>query len=101
VPIALPGVSPALVLSVVVGLFHASLYLVIRGQLRPHVIVVVPAAVAGAWVGQALGARLGDAVRIGDFSLLWASLSSWAGIGIVVGASLLIPPRPNGEDANR
>jgi hypothetical protein len=99
-PLGLPGLAPALVLSVVVGVFHASLYLTLRGRLRPHVLLVYPAAIVGAWVGQAVGSRLGDALRLGDYSIVWASLVAWAGIGLVVGASMLLPSRPRGEDTD-
>jgi hypothetical protein len=83
-------IGPALVLSVVIGLFHASLYVLIRGTLRVHLVLVLPAAIAGAWVGQAIGSRLGDPVRLGDFSLLWASALAWAAILLVAGASSLV-----------
>jgi hypothetical protein len=83
-------IGPAIVLSVVLGLLHTSLYVLIRGTLRTHVVVVLPAAIAGAWLGQAIGARLGDPIRLGDFSLLWASALSWAGILLVAGASGLM-----------
>ena len=34
--------------------------------------------VLGALVGQAIGARVGDPLRIGDYSLIWASIMAWA-----------------------
>jgi hypothetical protein len=83
------AIGPALVLSVVVGLFHTSLYVLIRGRLRAHLLVVLPVAIAGAWLGQAIGGRLGDPIRLGDFSILWASAMSWAGILLVAGVSAL------------
>jgi hypothetical protein len=83
-------IGPALVLSVVVGLFHTSLYILIRGTLRVHLVLVLPAAIAGAWLGQAIGGRLGDPIRLGDFSLLWASALAWGGILLVAGASGLV-----------
>jgi hypothetical protein len=84
------GVGPTLVLSIVLGVFHTCLYVLVRGTLGVHLLLVLPAAIAGAWLGQAVGARLGDPVRIGDFSVLWASALSWAGILLVAGASVLL-----------
>lgn len=86
-------IGPAPVLAVLVGLFHASLYLVITGGARARMLLILPAAVLGAFAGQALGGRLGDPLRIGDFGLLSASIVAWLGIGIVVLVSLLGPSR--------
>lgn len=89
----LPDVSPAVVLSVVVGTFNACLYVVLRGTLRPHVLLVLPAAVAGAYIGQAVGGHFDDPVRMGDYSLLWASAVAWMGIFLAVGVTALLPSR--------
>ena len=89
----IPNVSPAIVLSILVGLFDSCMYLVIRGVLRPHLLVVVPAAIAGAFIGQAVGARVGDPVHVGDFSLIWALVVGWVGILIVVGLASVVPSR--------
>ncbi|HEX5465450.1 MAG TPA: hypothetical protein VFW92_02115 [Candidatus Limnocylindrales bacterium] len=86
-------IGPAPVLAVLVGLFHASVYLLLSGRLRGRMLLVLPAAILGAFAGQALGARLGDPVRIGDFGLLWSSIVAWLGITIVVVVSLLGPAR--------
>ena len=72
-----------------------------RGRLRLHVLLVLPAAVAGAWAGQAIGERLGDPLKLGDHCLLWASALAWVGIIVVAVAATLggRAPRPAGEPA--
>ena len=110
--LAIPAVEPALVLSLLVGALHTCLYVLLRGRLRFHVLLVLPAAIAGAWAGQALGARLGDPVRLGDYSLVWASAFAWIGIVVVsvaaglgaraprVGTEVVAdgdPPGPSGD----
>ena len=88
-----PHVAPAIVLSIIVGLFDSCLYLLIRGVLRPHLLVVIPAAIVGAFIGQAVGGRVGDPVQIGDFSVLWAIVLGWVGIVIVVSLASIVPDR--------
>ena len=88
-----PHVTPAVVLSVLVGLFASSLYLVVRGKLQAHLLVVVPAAIAGAYVGQAVGGRVGDPIQVGDFSLLWASVVSAVAILVVASLASIMPDR--------
>ena len=80
----MPEIGPAPVLAVIVGIFHVALYVLIRGTAGGRLLLLVPAAILGAYAGQALGSRLGDPVRIGDFGLIWASLVAWSGIVIVV-----------------
>jgi hypothetical protein len=75
--------TPGIVLSLLVGAFHTCLYLVIRAQAGRQLLLVLPAAVIGAWAGNALASRLGDALRLGDHGLLWASILAWAGILVV------------------
>jgi hypothetical protein len=87
----LPEIGPALVLSALVGVAHAALYVLLRGSTRGRLPFIVGASVLGAFAGQALGARLGDPLRIGDFGLLWASLVAWAGILTVIIVSVLAP----------
>ena len=73
-------IGPALVLAVLVGVFHTALYVLIRGTAGGRLPLIVVAAVLGAWAGDALGARLGiDLLPIGDFRLLAASV--WPGSG--------------------
>jgi hypothetical protein len=78
--------DPALILSVLVGAFHTCIYVVMRGQLGFRTLAILLGAVLGAIAGQALGARVGDLLTLGDYPLLWASAFAWLGIGIVVGA---------------
>jgi hypothetical protein len=84
-----PAVAPSLLLSVIIGSLHTCLYVLARGRLRLHVVLVLPAAIVGAWAGQALGSRLGDPIRLGDYCLLWASAFAWIGILVVSVASTL------------
>jgi hypothetical protein len=51
------------------------------------------AAFLGALAGQAVGTRLGDPVRIGDFGLVSSSILAWVGIVVVAVASTLGPSR--------
>jgi hypothetical protein len=76
-----------------VGLFHTGIYLLIRGNAGLRLAFVGFAAILGAYAGQALGARLGDPLSIGDFSLVYASLLAWVGILVIVAASLLASAR--------
>lgn len=89
----MPEIGPDPVLAVLVGLFHTGLYLVVRGSAGLRLPFIALAAVLGAYGGQALGARLGDPLSIGDFGLLWASLLAWLGIALIVAASMLSPTR--------
>jgi hypothetical protein len=79
-----PEIGPAVVLAIIVGVFHVALYVLIRGGARGQLPLLVVAAILGAYAGQALGARLGDPVRIGDFGLISSSLMAWLGIGIFI-----------------
>ncbi len=81
-------------LALLVGVFHTSLYLLIRGSGGGQLPIVLLAAVLGAWAGDALAARLGlDLLRIGDFRLVGASLLAWVGIGVVSLVAILGPTR--------
>ncbi len=83
-------IGPSIVLSVVVAAFHVSLYVVIRGRVGARLPLLLVAAFLGAWAGDAIGARLGgDPLRIGDYSLVTASVVAWVGIGIVALVALL------------
>ena len=84
------SLNPALILAILVGVFHASLYVLIRGSAR--LLVIVLAAILGAWAGDALAARLGfDVLMIGDFHLLAASVVAWVGIAIATAVAILGP----------
>jgi hypothetical protein len=86
--------SPAPVLALLVGVFHAALYVLIRGSAGGQLPLIVIAAVLGAWAGDAIGARLGiDLLRIGDFRTVAASIMAWVGIGAVSIVAVLGPTR--------
>jgi len=86
------SLGPAIVLAVLVGGFHAALYVLIRGNAGGRLPIVVIAAILGAWAGDALGDRLGLAVlTIGDFHLVTASIVAWIGIGISSAVAILGP----------
>jgi hypothetical protein len=89
----MPDVSPTAVLAVLVGLFHTGVYLLLRGAAGLRLAFVGLAAILGAYAGQALGARLGDPLAIGDFGLLYASLLAWLGIVIIAAASYVATAR--------
>jgi hypothetical protein len=86
------SLGPALILAVLVGTFHAALYVLIRGNAGGRLPIVVVAAILGAWAGDALGDRLGlEILTIGDFHLLAASIVAWIGIGISSAVAILGP----------
>jgi hypothetical protein len=87
-------VGPAPILAILVGVFHAALFVLIRGTAGGQLPLLIVAAALGAWAGDALGARMGiDLLRIGDFRLVSASLLAWVGIGIVTTVAILGPER--------
>ena len=91
-------IGPALVLAVIVGLFHVSAYVFIRGRAGARFPLLIAAAVLGAWAGDTVGARLSiDPLRIGDFHLVSASVVAWLGIGLVAILAILAPQRPAAE----
>ena len=94
--LTIPAVAPSLLLSVILGALHTCVYVLVRGKLRLHVLLVLPAAIVGAWAGQAVGVRLGDPLRLGDYCLVWASVFAWLGIIVVSVAATLggRSPRP-------
>ena len=86
------SIDPALILAVLVGVFHASLYVVIRGSGGGRLPIIVIAAILGAWAGDALGARLGfDLLTVGNFHLIAASIVAWIGIAISSAMAVLGP----------
>jgi hypothetical protein len=88
------SVGPAEILAVLVGTFHASLYVLIRGSAGGRLPIIVVAAILGAWAGDALGDRLGiDWLAMGDFRLFAASVVAWIGIGISAAVATLGPSR--------
>jgi len=87
-------IGPAPVLALLVGVFHAALYVLIRGTAGGQLPLLVIAAFLGAWAGDEVGTRLGlDLFRIGDFRLFAASLMAWVGIGVVAIVAILGPTR--------
>ena len=86
------SIGPALILAVLVGVFNAALYVLIRGNAGGRLPIIVVAAILGAWAGDALAGRLGvDLLTIGDFHLLGATLVAWVGIGISSAVAILGP----------
>ena len=86
------SIDPALILAVLVGVFHASLYVVLRGSGGGRLPIIVIAAILGAWAGDALGARLGfDLLTVGNFHLIAASIVAWIGIAISSAMAVLVP----------
>lgn len=91
-------IGPAPILAVIVGLFHVSAYVFIRGRAGARLPLLIVAAVLGAWAGDAVGGRLAiDPLRIGDFHLLAASFVAWLAIGLVAILSILVPERSNDD----
>lgn len=87
-------IGPAPILAVIVGLFHVSAYVFIRGRAGARLPLLIVAAVLGAWAGDAVGGRLAiDPLRIGDFHLLAASIVAWLAIGLVAILAILVPER--------
>ena len=88
------SVDPAVILAILVGVFHASVYVLIRGTAGGRLPIIVVAAILGAWAGDALGDRLGVTLfSIGDFRLVAASVLAWVGIGISTAVALLGPSK--------
>jgi hypothetical protein len=87
-------IGPAPLLAILVGIFHVSLFVIVRGSAGGQLPLLILAACLGAWAGDALGSRLGfDLLRIGDFRLVSASVGAWAGIGFVAIIAMLGPER--------
>jgi hypothetical membrane protein len=86
------SLDPALIFAILVGVFHASLYVLLRGSTGGRLPIILLASILGAWAGDALADRLGfDLVTIGDFHLLAASVVAWVGIGISSAVAILGP----------
>jgi hypothetical protein len=87
-------IGPAPILAAIVGLFHVSAYVFIRGRAGARLPLLVVAAVLGAWAGDTVGARMAiDPLRIGEFHLISASFVAWLGIGLVAVLAVLAPER--------
>lgn len=86
------SLEPSLVLSVLVGAFHAAVSVLIRGSAGGRLPLLIVAAILGAWAGDAVMGRLGlDLLTIGDYHLLGASILAWVGIAIVSVVAVLGP----------
>ena len=86
------SIEPSLVLSVLVGIFHAAASVAIRGSAGGRLPALVAAAILGAWAGDAIFGRLGiDLVTLGDYNLVGASIVAWLGIAIVSVIAVLGP----------
>jgi hypothetical protein len=87
-------IGPAPVLALLVGIFHTSLFVLLRGSAGGQLPILLLAAVLGAWAGDAVGSRLGiDILRVGDFRIAAASAVAWLGIGFVSIVAILGPTR--------
>ena len=85
-------VDPALILGVLVGVFNAAVYVLIRGSGAGRLPLIVGASILGAWAGNTLGDRLGISIAsIGDFRLVAASAGAWLGIAVVSVLAVLGP----------
>ncbi len=82
-----------MILAVLVGTLNVALFVVLGGDARGRLPFLLVAAILGAYAGQAIGLRLGDPLRIGDFGLLSSSVVAWAGMIVVVIVSTLGPTR--------
>lgn len=83
-------IGPSIVLSAVLAVLHVSLYVLIRGRTGARLPLLLLAAFLGAWAGDAIGGRLGaDPVRLGDYSVVAASIVAWLGIGVVAVLAIL------------
>lgn len=96
----MPSIAPALVLAVLVGVFVASLYVLVRGRTLSRLPFVVGASVLGAWAGDAAGGLAGiTLLAVGDFRLPAAVIGAAVGIAIVELLSVLVAPKPEGPTA--
>jgi uncharacterized membrane protein YdjX (TVP38/TMEM64 family) len=87
-------IGPSVALAAVLGLFHASAYVFIRGAVGGRLPLLLGAAFLGSWAGDALGSRLGgDPILIGDFHVVAASILAWLAIGVVAILAILAPQR--------
>jgi hypothetical protein len=87
-------IEPSLILSVLVGIFHSALSVVVRGSAGGRLPAIVVAAILGAWAGDAIMDRLGIAIlTIGDYHLVGASIAAWIGIAVVSVVAVLGPIR--------
>jgi len=85
-------IGPALPLSLLLGLVHTAIYVLVRGDAGGRLPLTFLAAVLGSWAGAAVGAQLGVTfLVIGDYALIPASIVAWLGIGFVAIVATLGP----------
>ncbi len=85
-------IGPALPLSLLLGLVHTALYVLIRGNAGGRLPLTYLAAALGSWAGASIGAMAGMTVlAIGDYALIPASIVAWLGIGFVAIVATLGP----------
>jgi hypothetical protein len=95
-------IGPSIVLAAVFAVLHVSLYVLVRGRAGARLPLLLAAAFLGAWAGDTLGGRLGaDPIRIGDFSVVSASVLAWIGIGVVAVLAVLGPTARSDNDRVR
>ena len=88
------SIGPGLLLALLVGLVHTSIYVLIRGESGGRLPLTYLAAALGSWAGAALGAQVGMTfLAIGDFALIPASIVAWLGIAFVAIVATLGPDR--------
>jgi hypothetical protein len=93
-------IGPSVVLSAVLATLHVSLYVLVRGRAGARLPLLLLAAFLGAWAGDAIGGRLGvDPFRLGDYSVVAASVVAWLGIGAVALLAILGSPRNTQPEA--
>jgi hypothetical protein len=93
----MPGIPPSVVLAILVGIFDAALYVLVRGRTLARLPFVVVASILGAWAGDAVGGLAGVSfLQVGDFHLPAAVVGTIVGIGIVEILSVLAAPTPAG-----
>ena len=91
-------IGPAPILAAIVGLFHVSAYVFIRGRAGARLPLLLLAAWLGAWAGDTVGTRLAvDPIRIGEFNVVFASVVAWLAIGLVAILATLVPERAGGR----
>jgi len=88
------SIGPALVMGILVGVFHTSLFVFLRGAADGRLPLLFVGACLGAWAGDVIGGRIGlDLLRVGDFRSAAASVAAWLGIGLVSVLSVMGPGR--------
>ncbi len=96
----MPPIAPSLVLSLLVGVFVASFYVLVRGRTLSRLPFVIGAAMLGGWAGDAVGGLAALSVlTIGDFHLPAAAIGAGVGVGLVELLSVLVAPKPEGPSA--